>query len=341
MSGMLSSHSDNHTDEKSNDIPAEKEKKDLSETSKSIIFYNTLDPNNSFDIYTFRTEHNGRIGKHSHDFYEIIYITDGFTLHSLNGTMNILVTGDLLFIKPGETHSYINAYQTKLYNLLFMTDALGSFRSELSSLPGLSEMFDESEADTDFPSDRSYAADGAESIDSRICARIIHVPINERRSIESALDKLYEEQENASTGWKCSMSARLISLLIKYSRMHEKQWESKSKPIGEYYGCIYKILRYIDENYANDISMNDLSSVTGLSADYMSRRFKETLHMPPSEYLRKFRISRAMELLCTTDLSVAEIAFRTGFSDVSLFSRVFKQFVGLPPASYRKNALSD
>lgn len=153
MSGMLSSHSDNHTDEKSNDIPAEKEKKDLSETSKSIIFYNTLDPNNSFDIYTFRTEHNGRIGKHSHDFYEIIYITDGFTLHSLNGTMNILVTGDLLFIKPGETHSYINAYQTKLYNLLFMTDALGSFRSELSSLPGLSEMFDESEADTDFPSD--------------------------------------------------------------------------------------------------------------------------------------------------------------------------------------------
>ena len=116
------------------------------------------------------------------------------------------------------------------------------------------------------------------------------------------------------------------------------QHENKSHSGGDYYGYIYKILRYIDENFSRDISMNDLSEITGLSSDYMSRKFKEVLHMPPSEYLRKFRIARAMELLCTTDMSVTEVAEQTGFSDVSLFSRVFKQAVGIPPVSYKKNA---
>ena len=69
----------------------------------------------------------------------------------------------------------------------------------------------------------------------------------------------------------------------------------------------------------------------------MTRKFKAILGMTPVEYLRKFRIAKAMELLCTTEMTLSEISEKTGFSDVSLFSRVFKQNVGLPPASYRKN----
>lgn len=298
-----------------------------SKKTQSYVMSHDYFIQNGINFHIFQTSHNGRISKHAHEFYEIIYITDGFTLHSLGSTMNILVTGDLLFIKPGEEHSYINAYQTKLYNVLFTPDELESPEGELFSLPGLSDMF----------SDKTAADDG-NSQDISMNARIIHVPINERRSVESALEKLVEEQNQKRTGWKCSIRSRLSSFLIRYSRMYEEQWESKSHSGGDYYGYVYQILRYIDENFSRDISMNDLSEITGLSSDYMSRKFKEVLHMPPSEYLRKFRIARAMELLCTTDLSVSEVAEKTGFSDVSLFSRVFKQAVGIPPVSYKKNA---
>ena len=52
----------------------------------------------------------------------------------------MLITGDFFFVKPGEVHdSYINAYQTKLYNLLFVPAALGDSFSALSALPGLDE----------------------------------------------------------------------------------------------------------------------------------------------------------------------------------------------------------
>ena len=266
-------------------------------------------------------EHHGRIRTHSHEFYEIVYVVDGFTLHSAGGTINLLVAGDLFFVKPGEEHSYINAYQTKLYNLIFNASELGSLSSELSALPGLDDMFSPDEDSGDMKN-----------------TRLLHVPMNERRNIESALREMAEERESRKTGWEIALRVRLASFLLRYSRMYAEQWDSRAISADDYYGYIYKILCYVDTHYNENITMNDLSGVTGLSPDYMTRKFKSALHMTPSEYVRKFRIARAMELLCTTDLSVAAVAKRTGFSDVSLFSRVFKQSVGLPPASYRKNA---
>ena len=120
--------------------------------------------------------------------------------------------------------------------------------------------------------------------------------------------------------------------------MYAEEWDNRAPAADDYYGYVYRILAYVNTHYSENITMNDLSAELGLSPDYMARKFKSALRMTPSEYVRKFRIARAMELLVTTDLPVAEVAKRTGFSDVSLFSRVFKQSVGLPPASYRKNA---
>ncbi|MBQ5757720.1 MAG: helix-turn-helix domain-containing protein [Clostridia bacterium] len=268
------------------------------------------------DVQT--TTHHGKYEAHSHQFYEIVYVADGFTLHSCNGQVKMLVAGDLFFVKPGEEHNYINSYQTKVYNCLFQKEALGFLLDELSSLPGLDFMF----------------SDTAEEAGDDM--RILHADISERRNIETALEKIAAERKEQNAGWKTSLRARLVSFLIRYARMYEAQIKVHTQSGEDYYGYVYRILQYINSNYSREITMADLSAVTGLSSDYMARKFKAAMHMSPSEYVRKFRISRAMELLCTTDLSVAEIAHRTGFSDISLFSRVFKQAVGLPPASYRK-----
>ena len=123
-------------------------------------------------------EHDGRIRAHSHDFHEIVYVVDGFTLHQAGGVITLLVAGDLFFVRPGEEHSYINAYQTKLYNLIFEESELGSFLPELSALPGLDVMF-------------GTRGKGTEAEGQSI--RLLHVPMNERRNIESALREMAEE----------------------------------------------------------------------------------------------------------------------------------------------------
>ena len=270
-------------------------------------------------------EHHGRGGAHSHDFCEIVYVVDGFTLHQAEGVITLLVAGDLFFVRPAEEHSYINAYQTKLYNLIFDENELGSLLPELAALPGLNLMLGGTGGTV--PGERES---------QRI--RLLHVPMNKRRSIETALREIEAERESRPTGWETSLKVRLAEFLLRYSRMYAEQWDSRAVSSDDYYGYIYRILAYVDAHYSENITMKDLSAELGLSPDYMARKFKSALSMTPSEYVRKFRIARAMELLCTTGLSVAEVAKKTGFSDVSLFSRVFKQSVGLPPASYRTNA---
>ena len=274
-------------------------------------------------ILLMKTEHDGRIAPHSHEFYEVVYIVDGFTLHSSRGRVNMLVTGDLFFLRPGEEHSYINAYRTKLYNLLFMPDELAAFRDELACLPGLSAMLSDKEPDTEEDS-------GAD------VTRLLHVGMNERSSIEALLDGIRNESGEKKPGWQTMLRVDLVAFLVKYSRMYEAGLDRRTQSSNDYYGYIYRILGYVNDNYKNVITTTELAEFTGLSPDYMSRKFKQALGMSPAEYVRRFRIARAMEMLCTTDLPISEIAAETGFSDISLFSRVFKQAVGLPPAAYRR-----
>ena len=266
---------------------------------------------------------------HSHLFYEMVYVRTGFTLHSCEGEIEMLSAGNLFFIRPGEEHAYINAQQVKLYNCIFYGDALGDLLPELTGLPGLRELFlGETDGDSARP-------------ESIMQSRILRIDVGERRNIETMLEGILREYDVRDIGWESSVKARLVQFLVRYARLYAAQCEKRRDGGDDYYGYIYKVLEYVNEHYCEDVTMTELSAVTGLSPDYMARRFKAVMYMSPSEYVRKFRIAKAMEFLCNTSLSIAEIAAQTGFSDVSLFSRVFKTAVGLPPASYRKNLHED
>lgn len=269
--------------------------------------------------------HDGKMEPHSHSFYEMVYVQSGFTLHSCSGEVRMLSTGDWFFVRPGEEHSYINAHGFNIYNCIFLEEILGTDLAALRKLPGL-----------DYLLTTSWMPDPT-STDPVTFERVLHVDMAERHSVESALERIKTECENRQPGWELSAKATLLTLLIRYSRLYEAQKGKKNHATSDYYMYIYKILQYVNDHYSEDLTMADLSKVTGLSVDYMARRFKAVMNMSPSEYIRRFRVAKAMELLADDSLSIAQIADMTGFSDISLFSRVFKSTVGLPPVSYRKN----
>lgn len=269
--------------------------------------------------------HDGKMESHSHAFYEMVYVQSGFTLHSCSGEVRMLSTGDWFFVRPGEEHSYINAHGFNIYNCIFLEEILGTDLAALRKLPGL-----------DYLLSTSWMPDPT-STDPVTFERVLHVDMAERHSVESALERIKAECENRQPGWELSAKATLLTLLIRYSRLYEAQKGKKNHATSDYYMYIYKILQYVNDHYSEDLTMADLSKVTGLSVDYMARRFKAVMNMSPSEYIRRFRVAKAMELLADDSLSIAQIADMTGFSDISLFSRVFKSTVGLPPVSYRKN----
>jgi AraC family transcriptional regulator len=97
------------------------------------------------------------------------------------------------------------------------------------------------------------------------------------------------------------------------------------------------VIRYIEENLADQISLAKLAELVHLSPYHFARAFKKTSGMPPRRYHMHRRIERAKMLLAEPSLSVTEIADEVGFADTSSFSVAFHSRVGLSPRAYRRS----
>lgn len=96
-------------------------------------------------------------------------------------------------------------------------------------------------------------------------------------------------------------------------------------------------LDFINDRLAEDIRLPDLASTVGLSVAEFSRRFRESLGVPPYTYLQQQRMNKAVALMVNEPgLSVSEIGSQVGYVNLTIFSRSFQRFTGLPPSKWRK-----
>lgn len=106
---------------------------------------------------------------------------------------------------------------------------------------------------------------------------------------------------------------------------------------GKKYRALRRITEYINENFCENISLDTVAQVTGLSRYYVSHLFKELMSTTFVNYVNELRLTRAAMLLTTTDTPVIEIAGLSGFNNISNFNRAFKMFYDTTPSKYRKN----
>lgn len=100
---------------------------------------------------------------------------------------------------------------------------------------------------------------------------------------------------------------------------------------------ILSALQFIQNHYAEPLTLHQISDITGLSANYFSSLFKKELGISFLEYLNRHRIEKSMELLLHTSLKTYEIASQCGFSDESYFGKTFKKYTGKTPNEYKKS----
>jgi AraC-like DNA-binding protein len=101
--------------------------------------------------------------------------------------------------------------------------------------------------------------------------------------------------------------------------------------------ALLRIREYIEGHLGENIELETLAGIAGLSKWHFARAFKQSVGTPPHFYLIQRRLERAQELLAETDLSLAQIALKSGFSNQSHFSRRFRMFVGVTPRSFRRS----
>lgn len=126
----------------------------------------------------------------------------------------------------------------------------------------------------------------------------------------------------------------LIKLIQKYGLEREDGIEFNKSFTSKHYK---RVLDYIGENYGRDINIDTMASTAGLSTAHFSRLFKHTIGQSPHQFLMSYRIEQAKKKLIDPDKPMIDIALTCGFSDQAHFSRVFKQFEGMPPKDWRKH----
>jgi AraC-like DNA-binding protein len=96
------------------------------------------------------------------------------------------------------------------------------------------------------------------------------------------------------------------------------------------------VVAYINENLTNPIEARVLYRLAGLSHSRFSEAFRAAFGVSVVRFIRTQRLRRAKRLLRSTEMSVTEIAFASGFSSVTLFNRMFKEEEGLSPTKFRR-----
>lgn len=168
-------------------------------------------------------------------------------------------------------------------------------------------------------------ADMFKTFDHVIKALLNAMPEEKRRGEEESYYMAYQNARNFQQIFK-----NIYLVLTRYIQDEQERLNEKlSRPIED-------TIRFIKENYANSISLEDAADAANVSAPYLSRIFKEKTGTGFNEYLTKVRLEESEKLLSDTNLSIKEIAAAVGYSDEKYFSKLFKKTLGIKPTDYRR-----
>lgn len=137
-------------------------------------------------------------------------------------------------------------------------------------------------------------------------------------------------------GYEFRVRSALSELILALgSHFPEQEKQSGSKAMRDS-RRIKTMLGFIHENYASELDTAAIAASAAVSESECLRCFRVTIGTTPIRYVRKYRIRMAEQLLLTTQLRIADICAGCGFSDVSYFTKTFREMKGCTPSEFRQ-----
>ena len=248
---------------------------------------------------------------HWHTFGEIVCAASDHSIFEIQGKTYTLQKGDILFVWPGELHSTIQAEPRSHLIVQYYNQLLNTF-SDMSFLH--SQVLS-----------RHYVSCSAQDSPAAEIARYMYeirdifhvkVPMVNTRMCLSLYHILLLFYDCCSAG-NLSASAESGTARIKAQQ------------------AIANACCYISEHCDQDLSLKEVADFVGLSKFHFSRSFHEYTQSSFSDYVAKQRIQQAILLFENRDISIAEIAFQSGFGSIASFNRCFKKEKKCTPSEYR------
>jgi transcriptional regulator GlxA family with amidase domain len=160
--------------------------------------------------------------------------------------------------------------------------------------------------------------------------------------VEKLLTEALEEFGRMESGYILLVRSLLLKLVILVGREYSRRGgnERDGALLSRHSRAIWEAVAYIDGKCHEKLTVNALAERFHFSPSYFSYLFKNVTSRSFMEYLTGARLSRAMELLRTTEMTVADISATSGFGDTASFHRSFRARTGTTPNQYRRGAVT-
>jgi xylan 1,4-beta-xylosidase len=249
---------------------------------------------------------------HWHNEIEIVFACQGDLLVEYNGVKRLLPQGEIAIINSTEIHS-VNSVDSTEHggNIVLMLQLSAQFFRTMSL-----------------------------HINSLRFSDRIEGP--QAEEIKKHLLLIMDEEQNerdAGSAVVHGFCGAVTALLLRHFRKKTPPESAKTESPSDYdrnYARLRKILRFVNEHYAESPSLNEIAKIVYVSPYYLSHFFTQAMGMTYLQYLNHVKINMAKQSLSTTDDAVTDILSRNGFANAKTFNRVFKEIVGCSPSDYRK-----
>jgi AraC-like DNA-binding protein len=240
--------------------------------------------------------------RHWHDTFGIGITEKGVETFDYDGIATYSTVGNVVLINPGVVHTgkAVNAEIGWKYRIMY-------------------------------PSPKSIQ-DIYQQLTGRQLASALYFPEPVVKDPECAnqLYKLFVLIENSSSILECQSA--FVMTMSEIIRRHTPSLYPITES-GAEYTLVNTAQEYIQEHYAENISLSELATLTGFSQFYFVRAFQKHVGVPPHTYLILARIQKAKELL-RKNYPLSSVAIGLGFTDQSHFTRHFKRVVGVTPKQF-------
>ncbi|SFR88295.1 AraC family transcriptional regulator [Anaeromicropila populeti] len=271
----------------------------------------------SFPFFIQYGYHSGDFFKHVHkDFTELVIVMDGSADHIVGTEMYPVSQGDVFVVGNNVEHEFRNAKKFKPCNIMFRQEFFFHSSSRLKETEGFHALFYLEPYMTKESEFRSRFRLSKQGIDK----------------VFQLTESLMQEYKERVPGWKELITAYFMELVVFLARTYKiPEPQEQDKVIW-----MASAVSYIEKNYQNEISLEEIADKACLSKRHFVRIFRDTYHITPMQYVIQLRLEHAAVLLTNTTDLISKIAEESGFPDNNYFSRRFKSYYNMTPGEFRK-----
>ena len=249
---------------------------------------------------------------HWHYELEFMYVAKG-TIFCYVGAEKIeLKEGCGIFVNSGILHRYTAAESCLIPNIVFSPALLA---------PKQSTVFEK------------YVSPVIKSL---VPYQVFSPQVPWQRQLLENLNKIFDLQEREERNELRTTQHLLQMWDILFSHMDLSAASSAAVLLNRQQISLQAMMQYIHDHYAEKITLEEIAASASVSKSNALRLFHSCIHVSPVAYLIQYRLTKAAELLCTTEKTISVIAEESGFIGAGYFCRKFREYYQMTPKEYRK-----